>query len=275
MTNIIAFDVANFARLPFEAQKVVLGHVGEWLGYTSIKRVVECLNAHNKSSDVYKIKVPALLTKEGFIANVLSFFGQQLEQQKYLAIRLRQIIRTQDFLVSRALFSYPLFAANCQNLLPPDYCEILCIGVRNGHIEVVRELMKDQTLLTRYNREMAARNAARWGQLEIFCELLRDGFSLSEESVRMSLRFSARNGHLPIIRELLRHPNISEYTDEAAIDAASFGQIEALRLLMDRDYTATLVRYASGYNRYDVVQMLLQDHPLEVRWLAKTGQEKG
>ena len=108
MTNKIPFDVANFARLTYEAQRVVLGHVGEWLGFTSIKRVVECLNAHNSSSDVYKINVPALLTEAGFIANVLSFFGKVFEQQNYLAVRLRQIVRTQDFQVSRQLCSYPL-----------------------------------------------------------------------------------------------------------------------------------------------------------------------
>jgi ankyrin repeat protein len=297
MTNKIAFDVANFARLTYEAQRVVLGHVGEYLGFTSIKRVVECLNAHNSSSDVYKINVPALLTEAGFIVNVLSFFGKALEQQNYLAIRLRQIVRTQDFQVSRALCSYPLFAANCHNLLPPDYCEILCIGARHGHSEVIHELMKDQNLLTRYNREMAARNAARWGQLEIFCELLRDGFSLSEESLKMSLRFASRNGHLPIIRKLLDHPNVSDHIEEASIDAASFGQIEALRLLMEyrsrggyplkryrrvhRDQHFRLVLYASGYNHYDIVHMLLEKQPLEefetgtvVQLAAKKGHLK-
>ena len=130
-----------------------------------------------------------------------------------------------------------------QNLLQGGGCNISeearGEAVKNaalgGHLDVVKELLKDRANISRGDHGDAIINAAKGGHLEIIRELLQDGATISERNRGLAVIDAAEGGHLNVVKELLQdeESNISE-SDRgyAVINAALGGHLNVVKELL-------------------------------------------
>ena len=109
----------------------------------------------------------------------------------------------------------------------------------NGHLEVVRELLKAGAGIHAIE-DVALRRAASNGHPLVVRELIKAGADI-HACQDQALRWAARNGHLPVVQELLKAgADIHACQDQALQWAAQNGHLQVKDLLQNTSDLALL-----------------------------------
>ena len=81
----------------------------------------------------------------------------------------------------------------------------------NGHLELVRELLKDSRVDPSADNNFAIQEASRYGHLEVVRELLKDSRVDPSANNNAAIRLASKNGHLEVVRELRKDSRV-EYS---------------------------------------------------------------
>jgi len=74
----------------------------------------------------------------------------------------------------------------------------------NGHLEIIREFLKDSRVDPSADNNQAIRFASRNGRLEVVRELLKDSRVDPSANYNYAIRCTSKNGYLGVVRELLK-----------------------------------------------------------------------
>ena len=137
----------------------------------------------------------------------------------------------------------------------------------NGHTDVVRELLKDPRVDPSADTNYAIGFASQYGHIDVVRELLKDPRVDPSDIDNYAIRWSSDNGHLEVVKELLKDPRVdpNDNDNESIIWASTNGHIEVVReLLKDprvdpSDQDNSSIRDALEFGYIDVVKELLKD----------------
>ena len=77
-----------------------------------------------------------------------------------------------------------------------------------GHVEVVKELLKDPRVDPSDNSNEPIRWSSYYGHVEVVKELLKDPRVDPSDNNNEPIRFSSQNGHVDVVKELLKDPRV-------------------------------------------------------------------
>ena len=105
----------------------------------------------------------------------------------------------------------------------------LCYASMNGHLEVVRVLLKDSRVDPSADNNQAIQFASENGHLEVVRELLKDSRVDPSANNNYAIQDASENGHLEVVRELLKDSRVDPSADNNwAIREASASHSEKL-----------------------------------------------
>ena len=136
-----------------------------------------------------------------------------------------------------------------------------------GHLDVVRELLKDPRVNPSVKDNSAIRLSSDKGHVEVVRELLKDPRVDPRVFNNLPIITSSMSGHVEVVKLLLKDPRVDPSADNnyAIRWASRFGQIEVVReLLKDprvdpSDKNNYAINYASHYGHTDVIKELIKD----------------
>lgn len=246
------------------------GHIGAMLPYEKIKTIAKCfaiIDCRRQELIPLVLRHPAY-----FIINAFdSLAHDERSQRTYLINRIQEICATTNRRVSAALVANP-YIANALRRIPLaelvyiNRTSFIIAAARNGHFEVVRELLKNGAI-PGHERGWAVREAASNGHFEVVRVLLERGAVIPREHLELAVVAAAHHGHLEVVRVLLeRDAVISQNSFEEAVRVAALNNnVAVVQELLKRGAGLSKEhrRYAiqaaarSGYS--EVVRVVLTD----------------
>ena len=141
-----------------------------------------------------------------------------------------------------------------QTIFNDEYYEIL------EDPELINELFKDYNII---DIEKFLIMSCKYGHLDILKELLKN-YNFSKHNL---LEEASRNGHLEIVKELLKNDNYDnyDYNNCAIMYASKNGHLEIVKELLKKSFidpslhNNLAIRYASENDHLEIVKELLKD----------------
>lgn len=142
------------------------------------------------------------------------------------------------------------------------------LASKNGHLEIVQELLNDARIVPNLRKNSAIRAASAGGHESIVRTLLTDPRVSPEDMDDYCIGMASENGHDGVVELLLADPRVSPHADEnfALIAAAENGHVKVVELLLKQPgvdpsaHSNKALRVAAN-NFFPRVVKLLADHP--------------